>query len=364
MEKSSKRGKIPQQDWPSIITRYEAGETLASIARTYDCSPPAISYIVSRTRARNAAAEAVAHGAPAASEPQLIKGRPAETPPAETPPAETPPAETSFSEAPAGEAAGSDSLLFVPRTAERPDDRSVGARQPSEPRLFPDEPASAPGPRKEPLPHGGNGLAERYGQGQREPATAGNGDPGNGSPGNGNPARSFGAAGGSPQNGEPRRTLHLSLPHGNEDPQGPDPQPQHSQSVASPNRDERFAPRPVGRQPGFNQPPRQAPGQYLPPGLGAPVRVPGEQHRGKDGGAFIDRALRERVDGDIAAFLAAFDAALDQDTPESRAGLREATDRLLRAGARTRIELERLEARAPLPARDKTGQAAPGFRQR
>ena len=58
MERSSKRGKIPQHDWPAIISRYESGETLASIARTYDCSPPAISYIVSRTRARGTAAEA------------------------------------------------------------------------------------------------------------------------------------------------------------------------------------------------------------------------------------------------------------------------------------------------------------------
>src|SRR2546422_1269549 len=39
MEKPSKRGKIPQSDWPLIMARYEAGETLASIARTYDCSP-------------------------------------------------------------------------------------------------------------------------------------------------------------------------------------------------------------------------------------------------------------------------------------------------------------------------------------
>ncbi len=67
MEKSSKRGKIPQQDWPSIIARYEAGETLASIARTYDCSPPAISYIVSRTKARSAAAEAAVQTTPATS---------------------------------------------------------------------------------------------------------------------------------------------------------------------------------------------------------------------------------------------------------------------------------------------------------
>ncbi|HEV8029691.1 MAG TPA: hypothetical protein VGP42_01600 [Stellaceae bacterium] len=97
----------------------------------------------------------------------------------------------------------------------------------------------------------------------------------------------------------------------------------------------------------------------------APIHPAGESQRGKNGGAFIDQVLRERVDGDIAAFLAAFDAALESDTVETRTELREATDRLLRAGARTRIELERLEARAPLPARDKIGQTAqPLFRQR
>src|SRR5579885_2071735 len=70
MEKSAKRGKIPQTDWPLIMSRYEAGETLASIARTYDCSPPAISYIVSRSKARQPEGE----GAPAAaSETSLVK---------------------------------------------------------------------------------------------------------------------------------------------------------------------------------------------------------------------------------------------------------------------------------------------------
>src|SRR6202011_5041670 len=72
MDRSSKRGKIPQQDWPSIIKRYEAGETLASIARTYDCSPPAISYVVSRSRARSAGTE-MPPRAPSAAEAQLIK---------------------------------------------------------------------------------------------------------------------------------------------------------------------------------------------------------------------------------------------------------------------------------------------------
>ena len=69
MEKASKRGKIPQSDWPLIMARYEAGETLASIARTYDCSPPAISYIVSRNRDKPVS-EAPP---PPAPEPQLVK---------------------------------------------------------------------------------------------------------------------------------------------------------------------------------------------------------------------------------------------------------------------------------------------------
>src|SRR5947207_5454919 len=72
MERSSKRGKIPQSDWPLIMARYDAGETLASIARTYDCSPPAISYVVSRSRTRQAGAEQMTKP-PVASEPQLIK---------------------------------------------------------------------------------------------------------------------------------------------------------------------------------------------------------------------------------------------------------------------------------------------------
>src|ERR1700752_492814 len=71
MEKSNQRGKIPQQDWPAIMARYEAGETLASIARTYDCSPPAISYIVNRSRARGVAPSAVGARRPVSPEPPL-----------------------------------------------------------------------------------------------------------------------------------------------------------------------------------------------------------------------------------------------------------------------------------------------------
>src|SRR5207244_6812552 len=83
MEKPSKRGKIPQKDWPSIIARYEAGETLASIARTYDCSPPAISYVVSRSRAQNAIPTAAAPSSLTPPEPQLVKNRATEPSPRE-----------------------------------------------------------------------------------------------------------------------------------------------------------------------------------------------------------------------------------------------------------------------------------------
>src|ERR1700733_3693586 len=87
MEKSSKRGKIPQSDWPQIMARYEAGETLASIARTYDCSAPAISYIVSRSREKPSN---ITSPAPTA-EPQLIKAAANDATPRSAEPAVAPP---------------------------------------------------------------------------------------------------------------------------------------------------------------------------------------------------------------------------------------------------------------------------------
>src|SRR5215469_13556071 len=80
MVRSSKRGKIPQEDWPLITKRYEAGETLAAIARTYDCSPPAISYILSRSRARDPSVDSVVQGANEPSQPRLMNTPMSETP--------------------------------------------------------------------------------------------------------------------------------------------------------------------------------------------------------------------------------------------------------------------------------------------
>ena len=178
--------------------------------------------------------------------------------------------------------------------------------------------------------------------------------------GNGNSSGVFDAAGPQPQPGEPRRTLHLSLSHDN------------AQSVETAHRDGRAANiadasagRPAGdqEQGATQHPSSHHPAPTAPPKNGGAARSMAESHK-RDGGTFIDRALRERVDGDISAFLAAFDAALADDSMESRAGLREATDRLLRAGARTRIELERLEARVPLSARETSGYSAPIWRPR
>src|SRR5437763_399798 len=258
MERSSKRGKIPQSDWPSIMARYEAGETLSSIARTYDCSPPAISYVVSRSRARqpgHAQPPREAPRPPAIGEPQLIKASAAAT---------------------AGPAAASD-----PPHADQ---------------------LQAPAPQRQPQPQGSNG-------GYR-PAWANTG----------------------PQH------------------QSAAPEPQHQRPAPSTDQSTNHQP----------APPQHTNGGH--PGNGGRPESHGEAR--KENGAFIDRELRARVEADITAFLAAFDAALAEDTPGSRVGLREATDRLLRAGARTRIELERLEARMPLPPRDTGRQNEPAWRQR
>jgi hypothetical protein len=359
MEKSSKRGKIPQADWPLIMARYEAGETLSSIARTYDCSPPAISYVISRSRARHPDGDtARPQTSPTpAGEPQLIKaangdaaiggiGRPQPVMPEAAPPALSP------TEQPRGE---SPPIHIQPPAAPVAGDRRIDIR-----------------------PRDGNGFARPAG-GEREPQPSGpfmRSAP----PPAPRPAVPNHPTG--PANGDPRGRLHLSLGNGspahNGAPALESRPPERPYAPAAPqpplhNAGERgpWSPAPPQRNPGPVDQTRHAP---PPNGSPEPARTdqPGGYGRGdgqpaqrKDGNStYIDQELRTRVDGDIAVFLAAFDAALAEDTQESRAALREATDRLLRAGARTRIELERLEARMPLPPRDGGRQSEPVWRQR
>jgi hypothetical protein len=53
----------------------------------------------------------------------------------------------------------------------------------------------------------------------------------------------------------------------------------------------------------------------------------------------IESVLRDRVKGDIAAFLVAFETVLDNATAQNRRALLEVTDRLMHSGARIRIRL-------------------------
>ncbi|MDR3531272.1 MAG: hypothetical protein P4L90_12070 [Rhodopila sp.] len=54
------RGKISRAEWPAIGARHAGGESLASIARDYRCTAPAIRYIVKTERRRGGAGYAEA----------------------------------------------------------------------------------------------------------------------------------------------------------------------------------------------------------------------------------------------------------------------------------------------------------------
>jgi hypothetical protein len=363
MEKSSKRGKIPQQDWPSIISRYESGETLASIARTYDCSPPAISYIVSRTRARTAAAESAGASPPVLplTEPQLVKATGSTTPTHDMPDHDsahsTVTADKTRQNVSTETQQSAIEVITSAGTKQSPDAERLTQKE-----LFSPQMSSL--------------------KSNERPATV---ETDNHPPGDARQPRDMhstievGASrppnsqGPSPQNGDGRRTLHLSL-QGN----GPASSPVVHPSSQNGNSGSAYDGRPVSRQQGGSagfapqtqprQPSVPGPSFGPPPGpVGPELGSAGmldQTKKARESGAFIDRALRERIDEVIAAFLAAFDAALDHDTTESRTELREATDRLLRAGARTRIELERLEARFPLHPRDAPARPSSAFRPR
>ena len=323
MERSGKRGKIPQQDWPSIIKRYEAGETLTSIARTYDCSPPAISYVLSRSRARDFGQTTEPAELP------LVKSQENDMQ-----------APTNQQSAPNVNEAAAPSIE-APTPDLIKDQGQEG--KPAEPKPFPNRETMAADKATSPLWEADDPTERPRDVEIHTPATPEK------------PPAILGGAGSSPQRAEPRRTLHLALSqNGSQNLEAP------RRHGADGNMNERSPVRAGENQEVF----RAIPGHYDSAGDHVVSAVAAEPSRANENTTFIDQALRDRVDTDISAFLAAFDAALAHDTLENRAGLRQATDRLLRAGARTRIELERLEARVPLVAPGRRGFAAPSWRLR
>lgn len=102
-ESPKKRGRIPQSAWPQILERYRGGATLSAIAREFECTPSAISYIIRKAEAANVQGELSMEDGPAA-EPAPVEAEPVAAAPeapaaAAVAPAE--PAKTEAAEAPA-----------------------------------------------------------------------------------------------------------------------------------------------------------------------------------------------------------------------------------------------------------------------
>ncbi len=90
-EAPKKRGRIPQSAWPQILERYRSGATLSAIAREFECTPSAISYIIRKAEAAGGAGEDTAEApAEAASAEAPVSEAPATQPPATQPPAVEP----------------------------------------------------------------------------------------------------------------------------------------------------------------------------------------------------------------------------------------------------------------------------------
>lgn len=134
-EAPKKRGRIPQSAWPQILERHRAGATLSAIAREFECTPSAISYIIRKAEAAGAAegkagaepAEAVTAESPAteadaqtAEAPQPAPQPAAQpaTKPAEARTAESRPVESKAAEAKAADAKPAEAKLAEPKTAE------------------------------------------------------------------------------------------------------------------------------------------------------------------------------------------------------------------------------------------------------
>ncbi|WP_431856212.1 hypothetical protein [Azospirillum sp.] len=157
-----RRGRIPQSAWPQILERYRAGATLSAIAREFECTPSAISYIVRKAEASGAlsgdapTADTPADAAPPAAE--APAAAPAPAPVAETPaPARAPRRAAAAAEAPrpaapapvAEAAPAAAKPVEAPRPADPPKTRLELKRE--EPRPAP-TPAPAPAPTAAPAP--------------------------------------------------------------------------------------------------------------------------------------------------------------------------------------------------------------------
>lgn len=78
--------KIPQGEWNAIAARYQNGESISKIARSYGCTPPAIHYILKRNRLRPSEilAEPMQIRTAVQSQARLVRANTPDPPPAST----------------------------------------------------------------------------------------------------------------------------------------------------------------------------------------------------------------------------------------------------------------------------------------
>ena len=285
------------------MTRYEAGETLSSIGRTYDCSPPAISYVVSRSRARCPAASSQTVVSPAIpAEPQLIKSHLSGS----AAPNGSPRVPAHSEAAGPTEAPARNGYTVQPSTnpdsSERHRDatwsQAEGHSEQNAGTVF--APARHPALSPAPAP---TRLSAGHGNGDHRAKlhlSRGNGSPpGNGAPATGetHPVASGPVERSTQPNHQPYPAHRLGRSDSHAD--------ANRGGVKAASDYARAAPPAGGSSNGHSARPAHH----------------DRNGAGKEGtGAFINSELRARVEADIAAFLAAFEAALVEDTQENRSG--------------------------------------------
>jgi transposase-like protein len=139
-EAKRRRGRIPQSAWPRIVEMHKAGSTLSAIAREFDCTPSAISYIVRKAEAQGTdpvAEEAEASHAEAPPSAPAAPAAAAATPAAPAAPAADAPPPTP------GRLTGQITLRSVSGGEPR---QPVAAQRPVEPPARPAQPAAVPPP--------------------------------------------------------------------------------------------------------------------------------------------------------------------------------------------------------------------------
>lgn len=135
-EAPKKRGRIPQSAWPQILERYRSGATLSAIAREFECTPSAISYIIRKAEAAGGAGEDAAE-APA-------EAAAAEAPVSEEPAAQSPAAESPDAAPTVAEPAAPPAAKPAARAERRP--KAVAEAPKAEVRPSAPPPAAAPQP--------------------------------------------------------------------------------------------------------------------------------------------------------------------------------------------------------------------------